>query len=146
MVGESRKRWRPERPLPLDYTTRPDPDTRPRTADSPSAPHPTMDSQDYTRLADACLDRVADWLEPFDPDEVDFSTADGVVKIEFPDGTTYVLNRQAGANQMWFAAGVSAWHYDWNGSAWANDRDGHDLFENISRVVSEKLGRQVSLA
>ncbi|QDU69139.1 iron donor protein CyaY [Engelhardtia mirabilis] len=104
-----------------------------------------MDSQEYTRLADACLDRVTDWLEPFDPDEVDFSTADGVVKIEFPDGATYVLNRQAGASQMWLAAGVSAWHYNWTGSSWSDDRDGHDLFENLSRVMSEKLGRKVSL-
>ena len=104
-----------------------------------------MDTQEYNRLADACLDRVADWLESFDPDEVDYSTADGVVKIEFPDRTTYVLNRQAGASQMWFAAGVRAWHYDWSGERWLDDRDGHELLENIGRAVSEKLGRPVAV-
>lgn len=102
-----------------------------------------MKSDQYTPLADACLDRVADWLEQFDPDEVDYSTADGVVKIEFPDRTTYVLNRQAGASQMWFAARAHAWHYDWDGARWVDDRDGHPLLENIARAVTEKLGRPV---
>jgi len=104
-----------------------------------------MDKQLYIRRVDACLERVASWLEGFDPDEVDFRTTDGVVRLEFPDGTGFVLNRQAGSNQVWYAAGARAWHYDWSEakSAWVDDRDGHDLFENVARTISEKLGRQV---
>ena len=104
-----------------------------------------MDKENYEKLADACLERIAGFLDGFDPDEVDFSTADGVVKIEFPDGQTFVLNRQAGASQMWFAAGVRAWHYDWSGEAWVDDRDGHELYGNIARVLSEKLGREIAI-
>lgn len=102
-----------------------------------------MDESTYRLLTDRCLESVADWLESFDPDEVDFSTADGVVKIEFPDGEVYVLNRQAGAHQMWWAAGVRAWHYNWNGSAWVCERDGHALLDNVSERISHKLGRPV---
>jgi iron donor protein CyaY len=102
-----------------------------------------MDDKEYVQLADQCLDRVARWLEAFDPDEVDYATADGVLKLEFGDGQVFVLNRQAGAHQMWFAAGARAWHYDWNGSAWIDDRDGHDLYENVAQQVSDKLGRAV---
>ncbi len=96
-------------------------------------------------MADECLERAADWLEQFDPDELDFSTTDGVVTLEFADGVRFVLNRQSGNNQMWFAAGVRAWHYDWDegNTAWLDDRDGHELFGNIERVVAEKLGRPV---
>mgnify|MGYP000750948255 CR=1 FL=1 len=54
-----------------------------------------MDQQEYLALADACLDYFASALGEFDPDEVDFSAADGVLTLEFPDGTRYVLNRQA---------------------------------------------------
>jgi len=43
-----------------------------------------MTVQEYLHLADTCLARVATWLEDFDPDEVDFSTTDGMVSIEFP--------------------------------------------------------------
>jgi len=105
-----------------------------------------MQSEEYTHLADACIERTAVWLESFDPDEVDYASADGVLTLEFADGQRFVLNRQAGANQMWFAAGARAWHYDYDDErrAWLDDRDGHDLFDNIARAVSEKLGREVA--
>ena len=67
-----------------------------------------MTNQEYLRLADTCLDRVADWLEGFDPDEVDYATTDGMVSLDFPDGKRFVLNRQSGNSQMWLAAGVRA--------------------------------------
>lgn len=106
-----------------------------------------MDAKDYLREVDSALARVQTFLETFDPDEVDYSTTDGVITIEFPDRARYVLNRQTAASQMWFAAGARAWHYDWNAErrAWVDDRDGHLLFDNVARVLSEKLGRKVSL-
>ena len=87
----------------------------------------------------------ADNLQDFD--ELDFATTDGVVTLEFADRTRYVLNRQAATNQMWFAAGASAWHYDYDAArnTWLSDRDGHDLYARISEVVSEKLGQAVAL-
>jgi CyaY protein len=107
-----------------------------------------MDPRDYHKLADACLAQVAKWLETFDPDEVDYATTDGVVTIEFPDRVRYVLNRQAAADQMWFAAGARAWHYVWDAKSarWIDDRDGHALLERVAEVVSQKLGRRVKLA
>ena len=103
------------------------------------------DPRKYDQLADACLEQIATWLEAFDPDEVDFITTDGVVTIEFADGVRFVLNRQAAAGQMWFAAGARAWHYNWNKdeSLWADDRDGHELLVKIGEVVSTKIGRDV---
>jgi CyaY protein len=102
-------------------------------------------AQAYQRLADECRAAVAEWLEDFDPDEVDYGTSDGVVTLEFPDGVRFVLNRQAAASQMWFAAGARAWHYNWDeaGRAWVDDRDGHRLLDRVGEVVSEKLGRRV---
>ena len=106
-----------------------------------------MEKNDFLKLADTCLEHIAAWLEPFDPDEVDFVTADGVLTIEFPGGDRYVLNRQTAADQMWFAAGVRAGHYDWDASSstWVSDKDGHELYGRISEAVSEKLGRTVQV-
>jgi len=105
-----------------------------------------MTPQEFVRLADLCLEKVAHWLEGFDPDELDYATSDGVVSLEFADGQKFVLNRQAGSHQMWYAAGVRAWHYDWDADRhlWVDDRDGHELLENVGRTVSEKLGREVT--
>jgi CyaY protein len=106
-----------------------------------------MEKHDYTRRVDECLGHVADWLESFDPDELDYSTSDGVVTLSFADGTRYVLNRQSAASQMWFAAGARAWHYDWDAARgeWRCDKDDHELFARISEVVSAKIGRTVSV-
>lgn len=106
-----------------------------------------MQPNEYLHHVDAVLARVQRWLESFDPDELDYSTTDGVITIEFPDRTRYVLNRQTAASQMWFAAGARAWHYSWDAAKgeWLDDRDGHRLLENVARVVSAKLGRTVEL-
>jgi CyaY protein len=105
-----------------------------------------MNDSDYSLLADQCLERAARWLEGFDADEVDYATPDGVVKLEFADGVQYVLNRQAAAHQMWYAAGARAWHYDYDPQtrSWLDDRDRHELFGNLARTLSEKLGRAVA--
>lgn len=105
-----------------------------------------MDRATFMRRADDVMRRVEDWLEDFDPDEVDFTSADGVVKIQFAGGRTFVLNRQTAADQMWYAAGVRAWHYEWDGerSQWLCDKDGHELFGMVHSTVAEELGRDVA--
>jgi CyaY protein len=104
-----------------------------------------MDRQEFVRKSDECLERVVRALEPLDPDEIDFSTSDGVVTIEFPDRVRYVLNRQTAASQMWFAAGARAWHYDWQEpkKAWVDDKEGVELFARIGEAVSAKVGRAI---
>ncbi|MFT4710249.1 MAG: CyaY protein [Bacteroidia bacterium] len=100
-----------------------------------------MEESLFIELADKALEATAQWLEDFDPDEVDFSTTDGVVTLEFEDGTRYVLNRQRAAGQMWFAAGAKAWHYNWDDSKsqWVDMRDGHEMFGNMRACVAAKL-------
>ncbi len=107
-----------------------------------------MDRQTFLRLADGVIRRIEDWLEDYDPEEVDFSTADGVIKIQFPAGKTFVLNRQTATNQIWYAAGVRAWHYDLDESSgeWHSDKDGHELFARIGETVSEQIGRAVTVS
>ena|SRR5688572_27777312 len=104
-----------------------------------------MDNKEYTRLVDACFARVADWLEPFDPDELDYQSSDGVITFVFADRTRFVLNRQSAVSQVWFAAGARAWHYNWDATrkAWVDDRDGHELYTNLARTVAAKLARAV---
>ena len=104
---------------------------------------PALDDASFRRLSDECLAAHARWAADFDPDELDYAESDGVLTLEFADGARFVLNRQAGSRQMWFAAAARAWHYDWNADrrAWLDDRDGHELGANVRRAVAEKLGR-----
>jgi len=104
---------------------------------------PSVDRRTYLDLADTMLARVARWSDGFDPDEVEAATTDGVVTLEFPDRARFVLNRQTAVNQMWFAAGARAWHYDWNATrrTWVDDKDGHELALRVAEVVGAKVGR-----
>jgi CyaY protein len=105
-----------------------------------------MESNDYSVRCSATLKRVEDWLEEFDPDELDFTPSDGVVTFEFADGMKYVLNRQSAAGQIWYAAGSRAWHfsYDEARSEWLDDKEGRELFTRIAETVGAKLGREVT--
>ena len=96
-----------------------------------------LDDAAFRRLSDACLAEHARWAAGFDPDELDFLETDGVLTLEFADGTRFVLNRQAGNRQMWYAAGARAWHYDWDAArgAWLDDRDGHELAARAPRSI-----------
>ncbi len=104
-----------------------------------------MDPKEYYRAAQACLERVARWLDQFE--DVDTTSGDGIVTMEFEDGARFVLNRQSAASQIWFAAGARAWHYNWDPleEAWVDDRDNHALDARIAEVVGEKLGRRLSM-
>lgn len=106
-----------------------------------------MDRQEFLRRADECLARVEDALEGFDPDELDYSAGDGVLTLEFADKQRYVLNRQTATNQMWFAAGASAWHFAWDAGreAWIDDKGGRELFALVADAVARKLGRGVKI-
>ena len=101
---------------------------------------------DYALRADACLKRVERWVTRLDHDDLDCNPGDGLLVLEFEDGTRFVLNRQSAAGQMWLAAGARAWHYNWDEAraTWVDDRDGHDLYGRIAAVVGDKLGRQLA--
>jgi len=104
-----------------------------------------MDDNEFRERSDACLGKVAKWLEDFDPDEVDFNTADGVVTIEFAADAKFILSRQAQMKQMWLAAGSHAYHYNWDTgkSAWLDDKDRHELFARLAEAISEQTGHPV---
>jgi CyaY protein len=104
-----------------------------------------MDPREFAARSDACLARVAKWLEDFDPDEVDYSTGDGALTMEFPDGGRFVLSRQSATSQVWLAAGAHGWHFDYDAvpDRWTDDKDGQDLYVRLAEALSEKLGRRV---
>ena len=101
-----------------------------------------MDPKEFVARSEACIDRVAKWLEDFDPDEVDYSAGDGALTIEFPDDARFVLSRQSATLQIRLAAGAHGWHfnYDLATDRWIDDKDGRDLYERLAESLSEKLG------
>ena len=108
-----------------------------------------MDEREFIDRADDCLSRVARWLGDFDPDELDYSTADGVVTMEFADNARFILSRNIAMKQMWLAAVASGYHYnpDAEGAAWHDDRNGHawrfGSSINLHTFAHMRIGRDV---
>jgi iron-sulfur cluster assembly protein CyaY len=106
-----------------------------------------MDRTEFLRLTDDCLTKVAKWLEDFDPDELDYTSGDGVVTIEFADGARFILSRQAATSQLWLAAESHGFHYSYDPGrdTWIDDKDAHELYPKLAELISQKLGREVEL-
>ena len=104
-----------------------------------------MDESEFMQMAEECLAQAAKWLETLDPDEVDYTTGDGVVTIEFADGARFVLSRQRATKQVWLAAGASGFHYGWDvgSGTWREEKDQHELFARLSELLAGKLGHPI---
>ena len=107
-----------------------------------------MDEKEFMRLADACMAKAAKWLEGLDPDQVDYTTGDGMVTMEFTDGTRFVLSRQQAVQQIWLAADAEGLHYRWDGNSgsWRDDKDRHELFARLAELISNRIGENISPA
>ena len=84
-----------------------------------------MNQPEFLRLVDACLAKVSKRLEDFDSADLDYTTGDGMLTIEFPDGSRFIMSRQTATSQIWLAADAHAFHYSYDAGrdAWLDDKD-----------------------
>ena len=106
-----------------------------------------MDEASFDKVARDELRHIEDAFAEVDPDQVDVSTSDGVVRLDLRDGTRIVINSHRAARQIWMAAIASAWHFDppATGTAWRAAKSGDELRATIVRLVRERIGLDVSL-
>ncbi len=99
---------------------------------------------EFEKRAHAAL---ATLLGQIDALELDFEAefAMGILTIEFPDGTRYVVNSHRAAKQIWMAADRAAWHFDEKGSQWVAPKTGEELYATVAAAVAKKLGRPITL-
>ncbi len=105
-----------------------------------------MDESRYLQLAHAAFDKIQDALEDVDPSDVDVDSAGDVVTLTMKDGVKCIVNTQRPTRQIWLAAGVRAWHFDWDGARWVDDKDKTtELVKQIAAVVKEQAGVDVAV-
>jgi CyaY protein len=75
--------------------------------------------------------------------DIEVTRAGNVLTLELADGSRVVVNSQAPMQQMWLAARSGAHHYRWLDGVWLDTRDGSELFEALSRIVSAEGGTPV---
>ena len=105
-----------------------------------------MDEASFDRLARDELRAIEDAFADIDPDEVDVSSSDGVLRLDLCDGTKIVINSHRAARQIWMAAIASAWHFDpGTDGTWRAAKTGDELHATLVRLVRERIGVEVAL-
>ncbi|HWO19983.1 MAG TPA: iron donor protein CyaY [Kofleriaceae bacterium] len=106
-----------------------------------------MDDAEFDHAAREELRHIEDAFADVDPDLVDVSSSDGVLRLELRDGTRIVINSHRAARQIWMAAVASAWHFDPGvaAGAWRAPRTGEELRPTLAKLVRERIGLEVAL-
>ncbi|HEY1555243.1 MAG TPA: iron donor protein CyaY [Kofleriaceae bacterium] len=105
-----------------------------------------MDEARFDQVARDELDRLEDAFSDVDPDDVEVSTSDGVLRLDLRDGTRVVINSHRAARQIWMAAVASAWHFDPAADGtWRAAKSGDELHATLARIVHERIGLQLTL-
>lgn len=104
-----------------------------------------LSEQAFEREADKTLGALERALGELDGVEVDLQS--GILSLEFPDGVKYIVNSHRAARQIWAAAEMTAWHFDYltGPGRWIAGKSGDELWSTLSGIVSRKLGREVKL-
>jgi CyaY protein len=65
---------------------------------------------------------------------------DGILEVEFDDGSKMVINRHNVAREIWVAARSGGFHFRLDGQRWVDTRTGEELHEMLGRLVSAQGG------
>lgn len=105
-----------------------------------------MDDASFDSVARDELSGLEDAFANVDPDDVEVSASDGVLRLDLRDGTRIVINSHRAARQIWMAAVASAWHFDPAGDGvWRAGKTGEELRPTLARLLHERIGLAVTL-
>jgi len=105
-----------------------------------------MDEASFDSVARDELHALENAFAEIDPDDVEVSTSDGVLRLDLRDGTRIVINSHRAARQIWMAAVASAWHFDpADSGTWRATKTGEELRPTLARIVQERIGLAVAL-
>jgi CyaY protein len=101
----------------------------------------------FDKIADAELRYLEGTLGELDPDELEVELSQGVLTLTLADDAKIVVNSHHAAGEIWMAAFRQAWHFgpkeEGGRVEWRTQKD--ELRATLSRILSEKIGRPVSV-
>lgn len=106
-----------------------------------------MTDSEFLALADAVLTSIESGLERAAEDvDIECSRSGNVLEIEFIDnGSKIIVNSQAAMQEIWVAARAGGFHYRRENGRWINTRDGSELFDALSTMISNQAGVPLQL-
>ena len=104
-----------------------------------------MTESEFETLAGAALAALESAFEASLPDADVQTKGEGVLEIEFEDGSKMVINRHGAAREIWVAAKSGGFHFRYDGALWRDTRGGTELFAAVSKLASQQGGAPVLL-
>jgi CyaY protein len=93
----------------------------------------------FIALTDRVLDTIGTALDAAESD-LDWSENDGVLTIEFADGSRVIVNRHVPNRELWVAAKSGGFHFRAEGGAWRDTRSGEELGTALERLLRTQGG------
>lgn len=104
-----------------------------------------LSESEFERAAAAALAALEAAVERCEADIDVQAKGDGVLELEFRNGSRIIINRHGAAREIWVAAKSGGFHFRWDGEAWVDTRSGEALATLVARLASEQSGEQVVL-
>ncbi|WP_215779530.1 iron donor protein CyaY [Paludibacterium sp. B53371] len=99
-----------------------------------------MTESEFLDLTDSLLDSLQTALDESALD-LDYELNGGVLEIEFESGEKMIVNRHLPNREIWLAAKSGGFHFSLTDDGrWINTRDGSELGESLSALVSKSAG------
>jgi len=96
---------------------------------------------EFNQAANATLTRIEQALEDA---ELDFETpADGIIEVEFDDGSKIIINRHGVAREIWVAARSGGFHFRPQAGGWADTKSGEPLYDKLAALIAAQGGVMV---
>ncbi|HWP08655.1 MAG TPA: iron donor protein CyaY [Polyangiaceae bacterium] len=107
-----------------------------------------MTEAEYEAVAIPELKALVRALDALETPDMEAELASDILTLEFNDGARFVVNSHRAARQIWMAAELTAWHFDWVAAknAWIASKSGEELWAVLERALSRHLKRPVTLA
>src|SRR5258706_5363780 len=99
-----------------------------------------MTESEFETLAGAALSALERAFEASAPDADVQAKGEGLIEIEFEDGSKMVINRHTAAREIWVAAKEGGFHFRHDGTAWRGTRGGDERFTAVSMLGSQASG------
>jgi len=104
-----------------------------------------MTETEFLTRSSALLARIEEAVEATGVETDIERKGDGILELEFDNGSKIVINSQTPMRQIWVAAKSGGFHFEFKQEAWADTRSGEALFDTLSRVITEQSGERVRL-
>ncbi len=107
-----------------------------------------MNESEFQEIVEQTIEDIQDAIDNIDAD-IDYDEVDGVLTLEFEDGSKIIFSKQGAMKQLWMAAKSGGFHFDYNEehNQWMCDSENNEeLYKMLSRLASQQAGEEVSLS